>query len=108
MEDKVRLGEDTMEEVSAVTEEGIMGLLLLTELAELANESLASDLEGQDFSLANFGNLLHCEMEPIRTRLDSTGRTVSGIAETLYHIQVTTTANIFIRNENFILWILKL
>ena len=36
MEDKVRLGEDTMEEVSAVTEEGIMGLLLLTELAELA------------------------------------------------------------------------
>ena len=59
-----------------------------TELAELANESLASDLEGQDFSLANFGNLLHCEMEPIRTRLDSTGRTVSGIAETLYHIQV--------------------
>ena len=79
-----------------------------TELAELANESLASDLEGQDFSLANFGNLLHCEMEPIRTRLDSTGRTVSGIAETLYHIQVTTTANIFIRNENFKLWILKL
>ena len=61
-----------------------------TELAELANESLASDLEGQDFSLANFGNLLHSEMEPIRTRLDSTGRTVSGIAETLYHIQVTT------------------
>ena len=72
-----------------------------TELAELANESLASDLEGQDFSLANFGNLLHCEMEPIRTRLDSTGRTVSGIAETLYHIQVTTTANIFISNFGF-------
>ena len=64
---------------------------VLAKLAELANESLASDLEGQDFSLANFGNLLHSEMEPIRTRLDSTGRTVSGIAETLYHIQVTTT-----------------
>ena len=59
-----------------------------TELAELGNESLASDLEGQDFSLQNFGNLLHHQMEPIRTRLDSTGRTVSGIAETLYHIQV--------------------
>ena len=58
------------------------------ELAELGNESLASDLEGQDFTLQNFGNLLHHEMEPIRTRLDSTGRTVSGIAETLYHIQV--------------------
>ena len=60
-----------------------------TELAELGNESLAgSDLEGQDFTLQNFGTLLHSEMEPIRTRLDSTGRTVSGIAETLYHIQV--------------------
>ena len=62
-----------------------------TELAELGNESLASDLEGQDFSLQNFGNLLHHEMEPIRTRLDSTGRTVAGIAETLYHIQVLIT-----------------
>ena len=60
-----------------------------TELAELGNESLVgSDLEGQDFTLQNFGTLLHSEMEPIRTRLDSTGRTVSGIAETLYHIQV--------------------
>ena len=28
------------------------------ELAELGNESLASDLDGGDFSLANFGSLL--------------------------------------------------
>ena len=59
------------------------------ELAELGNESLASDLDGQDFSLANFGSLLHHEIEPIRSRLDSTGKTVTGIAETLYHIQVS-------------------
>ena len=57
------------------------------ELAELGNESLASDLDGQDFSLANFGSLLHHEIEPIRSRLDSTGQTVTGIAETLYQIQ---------------------
>ena len=57
------------------------------ELAELGNESLASDLDGQDFSLANFGSLLHHEIEPVRCRLDSTGKTVAGIAETLYHIQ---------------------
>ena len=57
------------------------------ELAELGNESLASDLDGQDFSLANFGSLLHHEIEPIRCRLDSTGKTVTGIAETLYQIQ---------------------
>ena len=57
------------------------------ELAELGNESLASDLDGQDFSLANFGSLLHHEMEPLRSRLDSTGQTVTGIAETLYQIQ---------------------
>ena len=67
---------------------GLLNSASEAELAELGNESLVSDLDGQDFLLANFGSLLHNEIEPIRSRLDSTGKTVTGIAETLYHIQV--------------------
>ena len=58
-----------------------------TELAELGNESLASDLDGGEFSPQQLETLLHNEISPLRARLDSTGRTVTGIADTLYHIQ---------------------
>ena len=67
---------------------GLLNSASEAELAELGNESLVSDLDGKDFLLANFGSLLHNEIEPIWSRLDSTGKTVKGIAETLYHIQV--------------------
>ena len=72
---------------SGVDNNALLNSASEAELAELGNESLASDLDGQDFSTQHFGTLLHSEIEPIRSCLDSTGRTVTGIADTLYHIQ---------------------
>ena len=54
------------------------------ELAELGNESMISDNE----AFHTIGALLKYQMDPIKSSLDSTGKTISEIADTLISIQV--------------------
>lgn len=58
-----------------------------TELLELGNESLISDLDAQQFSGVQLATMIHHEMEPVKESLNSTGQTISGIADTLVNIQ---------------------
>ena len=58
-----------------------------TELLELGNESIMSDLDGQQISAQQLAVLMRHEMEPVKQSLHNTDQTITGIAGSLYNIQ---------------------
>ena len=57
------------------------------ELLELGNESLLSDVDGQQYSNQDLVSIFRSEMEPIKYSLNNTDQTITGIAGTLCNIQ---------------------
>ena len=58
-----------------------------TELLELGNESMMSDLEAHQISPQQLAALMRHEMEPVKQSLHNTDQTITGIAGSLYNIQ---------------------